>query len=163
MSGTKRIALLDTDVASYILKGVPIAWEYLALLRGYRPSVAFITAAELLFGAERRGWGTRWRLRLDLFLAECSILPFEEGMERLYAQVMVDRERIGKRLEKADGWIATTAIHHDVPLITHDSDFVGTRGLRIITASKEARAAQLRLPVVSRRPLNLRASCQCGL
>jgi hypothetical protein len=84
-------------------------------------------------------------------------------MERLYAQVMVDRERMGKRLEKADGWIATTAIYHDVPLVTHDGDFVGTRGLRIITASAEARAAQLRLPVVRRRPLNLDSRCQCGL
>ena len=84
-------------------------------------------------------------------------------MERLYARVMIDRERAGKRLEMTDGWIATTAIYYEVPLVTHDSDFVGTPGLRIITASKEARDAQLRLPVVGRRPLNLDMHCQCGL
>ena len=163
MSNAKPIAVLDTDVASYLLKGVPIGWEYLALLRSYRASVSFITAAELLLGAERRGWGARWRLQLDLLLAQCSILPFKERMEHLYARVMVERERAGKRLEKMDGWIATTAIYYDAPLVTHDSDFVGTPGLRIITASEEARAAQLRLPVVGRRPLNLDMRCQCGL
>ena len=77
---------------------------------------------------------------------------------------LLERERMGKRLEKADGWIATTAIYYDVPLITHDRDFVGTRGLRIITLSEEVRAAQLRLPrVASSRPLSLDASCRCGV
>ena len=163
MNSVKPVAVLDTDVASYVMKGVPIAWEYLTLLHGYQPGIAFITAAELRFGAERRDWGTRRRLRLDLFLQECLILPHEEGMARVYANVMANRERVGRRLEKADGWIATTAIYHKVPLVTHDSDFVGTPGLRIITASTEARAAQLRLPVVGQRPLNLDMRCQCGL
>ena len=84
-------------------------------------------------------------------------------MDRLYAKVMSDRERAGKRMEKADGWIATTAIYYDLPLATHDGDFLGTRGLRIITASAEVRAAHLQLPIVNRRPLNLSASCRCGL
>jgi tRNA(fMet)-specific endonuclease VapC len=165
MSEVKPIALIDTDVASYLLKGATIGWEYLRLLQGYQPAVAFITAGELLFGATFRRLGPRRHLHLDLFLTAFPIIRFEKGMERLYAQVMVQRERMGKRLEKADGWIATTALFHDVPLVTHDRDFVGTRGLRIITASDDARAAQLRLPAVnfSRRPLNLDASCRCGL
>jgi predicted nucleic acid-binding protein len=163
MNSTKPIAIVDTDVASNLLKGTSIGCEYFGLLHGYRAAVAFVTAGELLFGALRRRLGPRRQLHLDLFLTECPIIPFEEGMERLYAQVMLDRERTGRRLEMADGWIATTAVFHDVPLVTHDKDFLGTRGLRIITASDEVRAAQLRMPVVGRRPLNLDMRCQCGL
>ncbi|MEJ0039102.1 MAG: PIN domain-containing protein [Gammaproteobacteria bacterium] len=163
MNDKKPIALIDTDVASYLLKGTSIGWEYLSLLHGYQIAVSFITAGELLFGALRRDVGPRRHLHLNLFLVEYPIIPFQAGMERLYSRVLVDRERMGKRLEKADGWIATTALYHRVPLATHDGDFVGTRGLRLITASEEARAAQLRLPVVSGRPLKLDMSCRCGL
>ena len=163
MSAAKPIAIVDTDVASHLLKATSMGCEYFGLLQGYQAAIAFVTAGELRFGAVRRRLGPRRHLHLDLFLAECPIIPFEKGMDRVYANVMLDRERVGKRLEKADGWIATTALYHDLPLATHDGDFAGTPGLRIITASKEARAAQLRFPVVSRRPLNLDMRCQCGL
>jgi predicted nucleic acid-binding protein len=163
MNNSKPVALLDTDVASYMFKSAPIAWEYAALLRGYRLAISFITAAELWFGAEKDRWGMRRRLRLQRFLQEGSILPFDEGMEHVYAKLMAARERAGRRMEEADGWIAATAIHYDLPLAVHDSDFLGTSGLRIITASPEVRAAQLTMPVSHSRPLDLNASCRCGL
>jgi predicted nucleic acid-binding protein len=163
MSAAKPIVLVDTDVASSLLKGTTIGLEYFRLLHGYQLAVASITAGELLFGALRRRLGPRRHLYLELFLTDCLVLQLEEGMARVYAQVMVDRERMGKRLEKADGWIAATAIHHRVPLATHDRDFIGTPRLNVITASEEVRAAQLKFPVVSGRPLNLDARCQCSL
>jgi predicted nucleic acid-binding protein len=163
MSNPKPIAVVDTDVASYLLKGLPIGFEYCRLLQGYQTSMAFITAGELLFGAARRTLGRRRLLHLDLFLTECPIIPFKVGMERVYAQLMTDRQRIGKPMEKADAWIATVAIYHNVPLVTHDANFAATPGLQIITASKEARAAQVRLPAAGRRPLNLDMRCQCSV
>ena len=162
MTNNRPIAIVDTDVVSYVLKGAPIAWEYLGLLRGYQPTVSFVTAAELRFGAERRRLGRRRLLHLDLFLAECPIVPFKLGMERTYAQLMAQRERMGKPMEKADAWIAATAIFHNAPLATHDVNFAATPALRIITASKEARAAQVQLPPVGRQPLNLDMRCQCS-
>jgi predicted nucleic acid-binding protein len=163
MNSERPVALLDTDVASYMFKSVPMGWEYTTLLRGYQLGVSFITVAELWFGAGKNGWGARLRRKLEFFLQDGLILPHKPGMEHVYAKVMLDRERAGRRLETADGWIATTAIYYDVPLAVHDSDFLDTPGLRIITASAEVRAAQLRLPVISGRPLNLNASCRCGV
>jgi predicted nucleic acid-binding protein len=162
MSKTKPVVVIDTDVASYLLKGVPIGFEYFRLLQAYQASMSFVTAAELRFGASRRTLGRRRLLHLELFLTECPIIPFKVGMERVYAQVMAERERLGKPMEKADAWIATTAIYQNVPLVTHDANFAATPGLRIITASEEARAAQVRLPVVSGRPLDLDMRCQCS-
>ena len=162
MNDRKPIVLLDTDVVSNMLRGTAIGLEYLRLSHGYQTAISFITSGELLFGARRRHLGARRHLHLELFLTECPIIVFEKGLESFYARVMFERERMGKRLEKADGWIATTAIYNDIPLMTHDSDFVGTPGLRIITASEEARAAQVRLPVVSPRPLIPDATCRCS-
>ena len=163
MSAEKPVAVIDTDVASFMLKSLPIGWEYARLIAGFKASVSFITAGELLFGAESRSWGSRRRLSLDLFLSERAVMPFQAGMERLFARIMAERERMGRRMEKADAWIATTAIFHDAPLVTHDGDVRDTRGLRIVTASKEARTAQVRMPVVSGRPLNLDMRCQCSM
>ena len=164
MSEASPIALVDTDVVSNALKGTPIGFEYTRLLREYQAAIAFITAGELLHGALRRQLGALRQLHLEQVLVDYPIIRFKSGMERTYARVMFERERMGKRLERSDAWIAATALHYDIPLATHDSDFVGTRGLRIITASEEVRAAQLRLPpVVSGRPLSLDASCRCGL
>jgi tRNA(fMet)-specific endonuclease VapC len=164
MSDNKPLALVDTDVVSNMIKSTTIGLEYLRLSHGYRLGVAFVTAAELRFGAAKRRLDARRNLYLEDFLAGCPIMPFAKEMDRFYARVMLERERMGRRLENADGWIATTAIYYDVPLITHDRDFVGARGLRIITASEEVRAAQLRLPpVVGQYPLSLDNSCRCGM
>src|SRR4051812_34897428 len=108
MSVAKPIAMVDTDVVSYLLKGDAIAWEYSRLLQGYKSAVSAITAGELRFGSLRRDIGPRRMLHLNEFLAECLVIPIAAGMDRVYAEVMFERQRMGRRLEKADGWIATT-------------------------------------------------------
>jgi predicted nucleic acid-binding protein len=157
MSDAEPLALIDTDVVSNMIKSTAVGLEYLRLSHGYRLAIAFVTAGELRFGERRL-------LYLEKFLLECPILQFEQGMDHVYARVRFERERMGKRLEMSDAWIAATAIHHGVPLLTHDRDFVGTPGLKIIAASEEVRATQLRLPPpVSGRPLSMDASCRCGM
>ena len=163
MSDSKPIVLLDTDVVSNLMKSTSLGLEYLRLTQGHQFAIAFITAGELRFGARRRRLGVQQNRYLDTFLAECAVLRFETGMEHMYARLMFQRQLAGRRLEKADGWLATPAAYYGVPLVTHDSDFVDTPGLRIITASKEARAAQLRVPAGSGRPLNLSNSCRCSM
>lgn len=164
MSEAKPMVLVDTDVVSNALKGTTIGFEYTRMLREYQAAIAFVTVGELLHGALRRQLGARRQLHLDLLLAEYPIIRFRSGMEQIYSQVMFKRERMGKRLEKSDAWIAATALYYDIPLMTHDRDFVGTPGLKIITASEEVRATLLRLPpAVSGRPLSLDASCRCGV
>jgi predicted nucleic acid-binding protein len=164
MKGSKGIAILDTDVASFMLKGLPLGVEYRALTRGYDLRLSFATAAELRILANRNRLGARRRLYLDLFLVECAVLPVCAGMERLFAQVVDERKSIGRPLEFADALTATTALFHGIPLVTHDADFVGTRGLRIITASAEVRANQMLLDAVrAQPPMLLDMRCRCSL
>ena len=162
MSKARPIAILDTDIASYLLRGATVGWEYLRLLRDYQACVAFVTAAELRFGAARRDLGPRRLAHLERFLAECPVIPFKVGMDHVYARLMADREKIGKPMEKSDAWIATVAMYHDAPLMTHDGNFAHTRGLRVITASDEARAALVPIPAAHSHPLHLNMRCQCS-
>jgi predicted nucleic acid-binding protein len=43
------------------------------------------------------------------------------------------RERIGRRLECADAWIAATAMCNEMQLVTHDKDFYEIEGLKLFT------------------------------
>ena len=53
MTGEKGFALLDSDVASFMLRGLLLGAEYLELVRGYDLRMSFATAAELHFWAKR--------------------------------------------------------------------------------------------------------------
>jgi predicted nucleic acid-binding protein len=166
MAGGKGVALLDTDVASFMLKKLPLGAEYTDLVRGYDLRLSFATATELHFWANRNKLGPRRRLHLDLFLTWCPVVPYGVGMEQLFAKVMYERERIGKPMgyADADAWTATTALFHGLPLATHDTDFLDTRGLRVITASAKVRANHLLLDAAQARPpMLLDMRCRCSL
>ena len=152
MKESKGLAILDTDVASFMVKGLPLGAEYRRLTRDYDLQLSFATATELRVWANRNRLGAHRQLYLDLFLVECPVIPYCAGMERLFAQVMEKRESIGRPLAFPDALTATTALFHDVPLVTYDADFVYTRGLRIITASAEVRANQMLLDAVRAQP-----------
>ena len=67
-------------------------------------------------------------------LARFAIVPSSRGLVLKWAEVMVAARRVGRRLETADAWIASTAIMYDAPLITHNgSDYSGVPGLKVIT------------------------------
>jgi tRNA(fMet)-specific endonuclease VapC len=102
-------------------------------------------------------------MQLRQFLDDFPIVPLSKGMEEIAAQVKVDRQRAGRTMETADVWIAATALYHDVPLVTHDEDFVDTPGLRIITASPSVSEVRAKLPVTIRPDLLPDMRCRCSL
>lgn len=93
-----------------------------------------MTPEELYFGAEKRKWGSRKRRALDAFIAEYALLPPDLDVARVSARLRAERERAGRALDTPDAWIAATAFHYGLPLFTHDGDFEGIEGLRIVTA-----------------------------
>jgi predicted nucleic acid-binding protein len=157
----KGFAIADTNVISYALKRESLAIQYAQLLTGYDIRISFVTCAELHRWAERDNWGSRRRALLKVFLSDYKVVPYSKGMEEVFARITTERQRAGRRLENSDAWIATTAIYHDVPLATHDADFVDTAGLRIITADPKGRMVPEYL-VASRTPQALNMRCRCS-
>lgn len=78
----------------------------------------------------------------------------------LFAKIMAARDRAGRPMLPDDAWIAATAMHHDLPLATHDANFLSTEGLRVISANPEVLALQS-LPYAG-GPLDMEAQCRCG-
>lgn len=132
MSAARRV-VLDTNVLSYLFRRSSLGEQYRGLLEMRVGCVACVTPEELYFGAEKRKWGYRKRAELESFITERIVLPATLEVARISGHLRAARERQGRPLERADAWIAATALRHGVPLITHDRDFDGIAGLQVIT------------------------------
>lgn len=125
--------LLDTDVLSFLMKRDTRADFYLRHLVGKIPALSFMTVAEVYQWEVLRGWGERRKAELDATLRNYVVIPFDNQLCRLWAEVSVQRQRMGRPISCNDAWIAATALRFYIPLITHNgSDFTGIEGLMVI-------------------------------
>ena len=125
--------IADTNVVSYLMKGTELGKRYRLHLAGKIVGIVFVTVAEMYYGAERAGWGEKKRQQLEEHLKNFVVLPYNNEIARVYARVVVERERKGRAINWPDAWIAATAIWHRTPLVTHDGDFAGITDLQLIT------------------------------
>lgn len=127
--------LLDTNIVSFILKGDSRAEAYNPYLQGQRLAISFMSVAELYQWAGIRRWGDRRKQQLEeTLMANYMVLSFDIALCRLWGEVRAKRRAIGKAISPEDAWIAATALHYKLPLITHNpSDFEDIEDLEIIT------------------------------
>lgn len=124
--------IADTNVVSYLMKGTELGQRYKRHLAGKIVGIVFVTVAEMHYGAEKNGWGEKRRLQLEEHLKNFIVLPYNNEIAKVYAQIVVERERIGRRIDWPDAWIAATALWHRIPLVSHDGDFADIIGLDLI-------------------------------
>jgi tRNA(fMet)-specific endonuclease VapC len=133
-----QVALVDTDVLSLLLKDRPGADRFRPLLPT-RLAIAFVTAAELRFGAAKAGWGAKRLVQLEAALTDLLIIHTDEDLTRTYARLRAEAVRLGHPLGHApnanDLWIAACAVHYRLPLVTRNvRHFEGLPGLEIVVA-----------------------------
>jgi len=155
-----RVVVADTNIMSHVFKRQPLGSTYNHLLIGREVRLSFVTVAELNSWAEDNNWGSRRRLELRTFLSRFPMIPCTAGIPELFAKIMAVRQRVGRPMLPDDAWIAATAIHHDLPLATHDANFLNTEGLRVISANPEIIALQTLSH--TRGPLDMDMQCRCG-
>jgi tRNA(fMet)-specific endonuclease VapC len=128
------IRVVDTDVWSYLYKGRDEARLYEPHLQGNILVISFQTQAELLRWAIGSAWGDRRRQDLESRLQNYVTVHSSDGLSLHWAEAMESGRRKGQPISAADAWIAATALHLDVPLITHNkSHFMGIDRLTIIS------------------------------
>jgi tRNA(fMet)-specific endonuclease VapC len=115
--------VLDTTAASLLQKNDPLLISHRTLIARSNLILSFQTVAEMRYGALVAGWGNRRRQGLDAFFLDFDILTYSDPLSHLWAEVMTDSRRVGRRLEAGDAWIAATARLLNAPLFTHDLDF----------------------------------------
>jgi len=132
------IVLLDTTVASFLhpkKKGSDLREKYEHHMRGQTLALSFQSVAELWGWAEKNNWGESARSGLDNFVRRFLVIPYDYALAQAWARVMEASKREGRRFEAGDCWIAATAVHRCLPLLSHDKDFTGRSiaGLNVIT------------------------------
>ncbi len=128
------LLLIDTDIASFILKGSNYADPYISLLSGHELALSFMTVAELFQWAILRQWGDRRLAQLEQYLSNYLVIPSDQPLCREWAKVCADRQSIGRPISPQDAWIAATALRHDLPLVTHNiKDFREIPKLQMLT------------------------------
>ncbi|MCB0045756.1 MAG: type II toxin-antitoxin system VapC family toxin [Caldilineaceae bacterium] len=129
------IVLLDTNIVSFILKGDSRAADYEPHLTDQQLAISFMTVAELYQWAAVRKWGERRRDQLTQTLkADYTVLSFDVRLCQIWGEIRARRLSIGKPISAQDAWVAATASHYAIPLITHNpKDFIDISNLKIIT------------------------------
>ena len=124
--------LLDTNSASYIIKGHPSrVSERLLRVPMAEVAISVITEAELLFGVERRPELPKLRIAVEEFLLRPQILPWDSDAARHYARLRAELERKGMPMGNLDMMIAAQALASGAVLVSGDRVFQRIRGLKV--------------------------------
>lgn len=120
--------MLDTNTASYIIKGNPPAVrERLLEVPMANVCISAVTQAELLLGIERKPDAKRLHEAVKEFLLRLDILPWDSDAAEMYARLRADCERNGTPLGSMDMLIAAHAVAAGAVLVTNDRAFHNIR------------------------------------
>ncbi len=124
--------LLDTNTASYIIKGnFPLVRRRLVKVAMDQVAISVVTEAELLFGVVRRPEATRLKIAVEEFLLRVDVLPWDSETARSYAEIRAALERQGSVLGNLDLMIAAQAVSAHAVLVTNDRGFRWVKSLQI--------------------------------
>lgn len=93
---------------------------YAPHVKGKTPAISFVTLGELRFWGYKNKWGTARREDLDGRLRSVIIVPYDDAVCDVYAQLKAEMQANGKAIADNDLWIAACAVRHSITLITHN-------------------------------------------
>jgi tRNA(fMet)-specific endonuclease VapC len=134
-----RYVVVDTDVFIWLIRGKAQATDYAPLVEGRHIVLSFATVAELWLGAERRGYGDGSRRELESRIAVSVVVRPTHDLTVAWARIVAQARGmspghpLGQQEHAHDAWVATTAIHHGLPLLTgNQRHFAGLPGLDLV-------------------------------
>jgi tRNA(fMet)-specific endonuclease VapC len=123
--------LLDTNIVSDLVRNPQgrIA-EYIRKIGENRACTSIIVAAELRYGAAKKG-SVQLSAQLEAVLGALQVLPFEAPADRLYGLIRAQLEKAGRPIGANDLLIASQAVALGYTMVTDNEDeFVRVENLR---------------------------------
>ena len=124
--------LLDTNVISEVTRPHPsqAVLDWLAAVEQQTVFLSAATLAELSYGLERLPHGQRRKRLSDWLFGELPIrfdrriLAVDEAVAHAWGQLMHRAQASGRPMAVIDGFLAATALVHDLTLVTrNETDF----------------------------------------
>lgn len=132
-SASERIILVDTNVLSYRFKKSPDYYsKYQQYFVGRIPSISFVTYGEALAGALEAEWSPNRMNQFESYLKTYLLIPGDINIVREYSKTRKECRQIGITVPDNDLWIAATARHHKLSLVTNDHIFTLIPSLRVL-------------------------------
>ena len=126
--------LLDTDVASFLLKRDTRAELYRGLIGGRLWALSFQSIAEMEFWSKSRGWGEGQKAKLEAFLGLFVLLYPDRKVCGVWGGIRARARQAGRPIDVADAWVAATGLTYGIPLVTHNAaDYRFVDGLTVLT------------------------------
>ena len=114
--------MLDTDTASYIIKGRPAGVETkLAALEPSLVCVSVITRAELLYGLKRLPPAHRLHIGVRRFLRIVRVLSWDAEAADFYADIRHELVSTGQVIGELDMMIAAHSLAAAAVLVTNNT------------------------------------------
>jgi len=133
--------VLDTDVTSFAFKHRTLPPPIVAAMLHNRLCITFVTLAELTKWTVTRQWGPTYRRRLDAWLSNVLVLPYNDEIEdiaRTWGTIAAHASNRGRPRPQNDMWVAACCLYYNLPLATLNvkdfEDFAKHEGLTIIGA-----------------------------
>jgi tRNA(fMet)-specific endonuclease VapC len=119
-----QLYMLDTNTASYIIKGEPVVVrEHLRQVPMASVCISSITQAELLRGVAKKPEAKRLPIAVKEFLIRVDIMPWDSDAAEAYARLRTSCEREGTPPGTMDMLIAAHSVAVGAILVTNDQAF----------------------------------------
>jgi tRNA(fMet)-specific endonuclease VapC len=126
---TKARYLLDTNIASYVIKGnAPAVDRRLARVAVTDVFISSVTEAELRYGVARRPAASQLEALVEDFLLTLTMLPWDSAAGKQYGELRATLEREGRTMGNLDMMIGSHALALGAVLVTNDRAFTRIRG-----------------------------------
>lgn len=124
--------LLDTNTASYIIKGkFPAVRRRLLRIPMAQIFISSVTEGELLYGVARKSGATSLQRIVEEFLLRVTVLPWDSDAARQYGRLRADLESAGRPMGNLDLMITAHALAAGAVLVTSDQAFIRISKLKI--------------------------------
>jgi tRNA(fMet)-specific endonuclease VapC len=123
--------LLDTKIASYIIKGNIAVRRRLATVPMDEVGISSVTEGELRYGVATLPDNARLKAIVEAFLVRVNVHPWDSSAARCFGALHARLEAGGAGLANFDTMIAAHALARGSILITHDKAFARVKGLAL--------------------------------
>ncbi len=126
-----NLYLLDTNIASYIIKGnIPAVRRHVAVVPMESVAVSAVTEGELRYGVARMPQAVRLREVVREFLLRVQVLAWNSAAAQQYGELRATLEHEGRPMGNLDIMIGAHALALGAVLVTNDRAFTRIKKLR---------------------------------
>ncbi len=124
--------LIDTNICIYAMKGLFPSLNQRLLEEQEKIFVSSVTVGELEYGAAKSHWGENTRRGFQAFLANYTVIPFDEMDAIQLGRIRADLSFRGIPIGAYDAMIGAQGVARNLTVVTHNTrEFCRIYGLKI--------------------------------